>query len=483
MREAFHKPNPQCKSAAQRSVNPGSIKHIQAKLTIGQPNDRYEQEADRVADKMVNQSPVTQPNVQKKCAACTGEEQPKLQRVEEEEVRAKPISVIQKQEEELQTKATNGTSTASSDVTNQISVSKGNGSPLPPSVKDSMESGIGADFSRVRIHTDSRAHDLSARLNAQAFTVGSDVYFNKGKYSPESHSGKHLLAHELTHTVQQGASVQRMIQKQDNDVWEPKGTDSEGYTFGRPPHHHEPAEGNWAKIQQISKEKCDDTYLESKYLTAECLCANNSPAEIMETILGTQMYFMPIAQEHLRYYMSGKGGIYNENKNLKDLIENDDKVKQLFGNSMGGRINAGVNEGHFMIEQGHYGLQDYRYAFGGIDRVDWMYDPGTKQVMIWFKDPYDFHPYYKDIYKDLGTGDRFTQGPRSTNCIHAAAVELLKSGDEDTGAAIFIMRGEATFDITHFDLNAKPPLKDGSGAFEQFESSGQQASPDAPNEL
>ncbi len=69
-----------------------------------------------------------------------------------------------------------------------------------------MESGFGADFSQVRVHTDDRAVSLSQDLSAQAFTHGSDIYFNQGKYDPGSSAGSHLLAHELTHTVQQGAS-------------------------------------------------------------------------------------------------------------------------------------------------------------------------------------------------------------------------------------------------------------------------------------
>lgn len=91
---------------------------------------------------------------------------------------------------------------------------QGGGSALPTSVRTKMENSIGADFSRVRVHDDSKAHQMSTELNAHAFTVGNDVFFNKGKYNPESKAGKHLLAHELTHTVQQGTAIQTQIQKQ-----------------------------------------------------------------------------------------------------------------------------------------------------------------------------------------------------------------------------------------------------------------------------
>ena len=69
-----------------------------------------------------------------------------------------------------------------------------------------MESSFGADFSRVRIHTNSSAVQMSQSLNAQAFAHGGDIYFNSGKYNPDTSQGKHLLAHELTHTIQQGSS-------------------------------------------------------------------------------------------------------------------------------------------------------------------------------------------------------------------------------------------------------------------------------------
>ncbi len=77
-----------------------------------------------------------------------------------------------------------------------------------------MESRFGADFSNVRIHTADYAASLSADLGAHAFTVGSDIYFNRGKFAPGTASGDKLLAHELTHTVQQGTTAQRSIQRE-----------------------------------------------------------------------------------------------------------------------------------------------------------------------------------------------------------------------------------------------------------------------------
>lgn len=200
---------------------------IQPKLTRGQPNDKYEQEADRVADQVVKTLPSQKPAIQKKCAACKQKEgvqtKPFLQKMEEEEVQAKAFPSIMrmdeeevqpkiqlKEEEEIQTKKdTNSSWVAPQKIQSKIGQSKGGGSPLPSSTKSFMESRIGVDFSKVRIHNDNNAHKLSTKLNAQAFATGNNIFFNQGKYNPETRSGKHLLAHELTHTAQQGKSVIR----------------------------------------------------------------------------------------------------------------------------------------------------------------------------------------------------------------------------------------------------------------------------------
>lgn len=82
-------------------------------------------------------------------------------------------------------------------------VSSGGGSPLAADVREDMEGRFGQDFSDVRVHTGSAAHDSAKAVNAQAYTVGSNIVFQRDKYDPASDSGKHMLAHELTHVVQQ----------------------------------------------------------------------------------------------------------------------------------------------------------------------------------------------------------------------------------------------------------------------------------------
>lgn len=209
---------------------------VQPKLTIGQPNDKYEQEADAMADRVMRMQQNT-PAVQAKCAECEQEEQLQPKRkgnflslksiVQRMTAQGKAFQVkpqIQKmdnsEEEMLQTKplmmkSEGGGGVATSALTSQLNSSKGGGSPLSASTNQFMSSAFGADFSNVRVHTGSNAIQMNQGLNARAFTHGSDVYFNKGEYSPNSSEGKRLLGHELTHVVQQGGVGTRVQRSED----------------------------------------------------------------------------------------------------------------------------------------------------------------------------------------------------------------------------------------------------------------------------
>lgn len=84
-------------------------------------------------------------------------------------------------------------------------VGSGGGQPLEEPTRSFMESRLGHDFGDVRVHTDEKASESAKAVNAEAYTVGTDVVFQSGKYSPDTSAGKHMLAHELTHVVQQKA--------------------------------------------------------------------------------------------------------------------------------------------------------------------------------------------------------------------------------------------------------------------------------------
>ena len=91
------------------------------------------------------------------------------------------------------------------DVEKAIHRARGGGHAMDSVLRAQMENTFGSDFSSLRVHTDARADTLSRALNARAFTTGQDIFFRQGAYNPGSSSGRHLLAHELSHVVQQGA--------------------------------------------------------------------------------------------------------------------------------------------------------------------------------------------------------------------------------------------------------------------------------------
>lgn len=250
----------------------GHAEPVQAKLAIGQPGDKYEQEADAVADHAVNgqnQTPAVQRRgisaiqrsdlatpvedeklstaesrmekdklIQEKAAAQmpSGSADmmedkkkkpvqmqsagiPAMEDKKKKPVQLQPVSSDKMEDKEkklqakanpsssrLQREADSGGATASPQLSSRIEDSSGKGKPLPGKTRAEMESAIGTDFSGVNIHTDASAVQMNEELGAQAFTHGRDVYFNSGKYSPENSSGQHLLAHELTHTLQQGTN-------------------------------------------------------------------------------------------------------------------------------------------------------------------------------------------------------------------------------------------------------------------------------------
>lgn len=225
---------------------------VQKKIAIGKSDDSFEKEADMVADKVVNKSgphgaiqkmgevneeiqekplassissiqkmdkPVEEEAVQK-----AEQEEDSIQKMEEEEPVQKaekeeePIQKAEKEEEplqkmeeeEVQAKANNNNRTsAGPTIESKLSESSGKGNKMDAATQSEMEAGFGADFSNVNVHVDSSAVAMSEQLGAQAFTHGNDIYFNEGKFDPDTNSGKHLLAHELTHTIQQTKHIRR----------------------------------------------------------------------------------------------------------------------------------------------------------------------------------------------------------------------------------------------------------------------------------
>ena len=109
--------------------------------------------------------------------------------------------------------AMNGNVGMPGNISEEISASRGKGTTISPEIQREMSHKIGADFSGVKIHTDSASTQMNQALNASAFTVGSDIYFNDHQYNPGAGTGKHLLAHELTHVLQQNSANTNQIQR------------------------------------------------------------------------------------------------------------------------------------------------------------------------------------------------------------------------------------------------------------------------------
>jgi LysM repeat protein len=168
-------------------IAPGLM--IQTKLGVSQPGDVYEQEADRAAEQVMGMASSENP-----ISGGRNETQVRLSK---------------------QSRETGANSTAQSpDVPPGVydALNSGGGQPLDAGTRTFMEPRLGYDFGGVRVHTNAQAADSARAMSALAYTVGSDLVFGSGHYQPETHEGQRLLAHELTHVVQQsglGARVQR----------------------------------------------------------------------------------------------------------------------------------------------------------------------------------------------------------------------------------------------------------------------------------
>jgi hypothetical protein len=188
-----------------KTVKPGTIPEriIQPKLEVNPPNDKYEQEANQVADKVSRMPGNATDNLHMQPKE---DEEKKLQMKPEEE---ESVSMKPDEEEKGKIQMSVGSSSGnqvpqvSSSLVSQLNSTKGQGSPLSEGVSQEMGQKIGGNFNNVRVHTDDNAVQMNKELGAKAFTHGNDIYFNNGKYNPENSSGKFLLAHELTHVNQQ----------------------------------------------------------------------------------------------------------------------------------------------------------------------------------------------------------------------------------------------------------------------------------------
>ena len=203
------------------------------KLTVSRPDDPFEREADRVAERVVSAID-TKPESFPVASTVAGTF---LQRQEsegdgdigdgdemEDELAETDESILTGDETgrpKLEPGIVGGGQTVS------VLLPRGPGRSLDEGTRGFMERRIGHDFSRVRIHNDAEASASAQRLDAEAYTIGTEIYFNQGHYNPESHAGKRLLAHELVHVVQQTghsqATADGFIQRKGRAGRRPRG--------------------------------------------------------------------------------------------------------------------------------------------------------------------------------------------------------------------------------------------------------------------
>ncbi|MDJ0836712.1 MAG: DUF4157 domain-containing protein [Acidobacteriota bacterium] len=172
---------------------------IQTDLKVGAPDDAFEREADHTAEQVMRMPdtaqppPISggQPGIQRVCDECEDELQRKSDEEEEEEI--------------VQTRTESGTTPKIDPGTESaIHAQRSGGRPLDATTRAFFEPRFGYDFSNVRIHSGEQAASTAESLNARAYTLGRDIVFGRNNYAPQTEDGKRLLAHELTHVVQQG---------------------------------------------------------------------------------------------------------------------------------------------------------------------------------------------------------------------------------------------------------------------------------------
>ena len=187
---------------------------IQAKLTVSHPGDSSEREADRVAGEVmrmteprpgltVQRSPLS---IQRKCTKC------------EEKIKQQPTHDEEEKIVQAKLADTSAAPGVSSGLESYLNTSRGAGQPLPPSSRAYFEPPFGRDLSEVRVHTAGQASHAASTIAARAFTSGKNIVFGAGQYAPESREGRTLLAHELTHVIQQSGD-HHSVQRQ----WDPIG--------------------------------------------------------------------------------------------------------------------------------------------------------------------------------------------------------------------------------------------------------------------
>ena len=210
-------------------------------------------------------------------------------------------------------------------------------------------------------------------------------------------------------------------------------------------HNHQPS-GKWSDVQK--NPNSSDAWVDR-------VCRNFSPKGVVDAAIFAKFGDKPIAKKHVLWYLAGSGVDFVEDEYLRDMLQRDRKIQAaIVRNLPPVHERKGIFRTHFKIEQKDYEVQDFRFAFGAIDRLDIEVDFTAGTLHAWFQDRYEWHPYYPGLYTVFE--DDGGRGPRPTNCVHAAFVE-----QKSNGASDFWMKGEATVDlfVVTNEVN-DPPIKE-----------------------
>lgn len=314
---------------------------FQPKLSISPPNDIHEQEADAMAEKIMRM-PVNENNffkpanniVQRKCAHCEEEEKNQIQKksANTSEISAAPFIV--------------------NDVIHS------NGHPLDGSTKSFMESGFGYDFSNVEIHDDSLAHQSSSQINALAYTHGNHIVFGEGQYQPNTPKGKQLLAHELTHVVQQNSGiVSRQIQRACFESSNPSKTISpcaEGSTDV----------GRQVQGQPNRRDARANAIIATAQNTAVSL--QDRALQVVNDIICAYMPSQAGKVRKILYY-SGEPGLFTQRVGTGATAQGDICVGDSFVNNT---TNAGISRRVLQVAHELEHIDQYRGGMAGDNKHD-----------------------------------------------------------------------------------------------------------------
>lgn len=202
-------------------------------------------------------------------------------------------------------------------------------------------------------------------------------------------------------------------------------------------HNHQPS-GRWADVQAAPNT--------SNWKVAQ-ICKHLDPIDVITAASFAELQGKWIAIDHLKWFLGdGSGADFVEDSNLDLMLRTDSGVQAVLRAKIPTGQSIGTFADHVEIKQGDYHDEEFQYAFGAIDRLDFEVDFAAGTLHAWFQDRYEWHPVYPFYHKF--SDDEL----RETNCLHAAAVEL-KSGT----ARDYWMKGEATIPLKALQSAASKP--------------------------